>query len=73
MNNEQITSNLGELIKNQIEICEKLDKIGKQIKKIGKPKNQPYFLGDFITDKYFDPKFHQWNDLKSELQKMLSE
>ena len=57
MNNEQITSNLGELIKNQIEICEKLDKIGKQIKKIGKPKNQPYFLGDFITDKYFDPKF----------------
>lgn len=40
MDNEQLTSNLGELIKNQIEICEKLDKIGKQIKKIGKPKKE---------------------------------
>ena len=40
MDNEQLTSNLGELIKNQIEICEKLDKIGKQIKKIRKPKKE---------------------------------
>lgn len=52
MDKDQITSNLGELIKNQIEICEKLDKLGKRIKKIGKAKNQPYFLGDFITDDY---------------------
>lgn len=43
MNNEQITSNLGELIKNQIEICEKLDKIAKRIKKIGKPKKEPNY------------------------------
>lgn len=38
MDNEQLNSNLNELIKNQIEICEKLDKLGKRIKKIGKPK-----------------------------------
>ena len=32
MNNEQLNSNLKlELIKNQIEICEKLDKMSKQI------------------------------------------
>lgn len=40
MDNEQLTSNLGELIKNQIEICEKLDKIAKRIKKIGKAKKE---------------------------------
>lgn len=43
MDKDQITSNLGELIKNQIEICEKLDKIGKRIKKIGKPKKEPNY------------------------------
>lgn len=43
MDKDQITSNLGELIKNQIEICEKLDKIAKRIKKIGKPKKEPNY------------------------------
>ena len=32
MNNEQLNSNLNELIKNQIEICEKLDKMSKRSK-----------------------------------------
>lgn len=40
MDNEQLNSNLNELIKNQIEICEKLDKIAKRIKKIGKAKKE---------------------------------
>lgn len=40
MNNEQLNSNLNELIKNQIEICEKLDKMSKRIKKISKPKKE---------------------------------
>lgn len=43
MDNEQLTSNLGELIKNQIEICEKLDKMSKRIKKIGKAKKEPNY------------------------------
>ena len=40
MDNEQLNSNLNELIKNQIEICEKLDKLAKRIKKIGKAKKE---------------------------------
>lgn len=36
MDNEQLTSNLGELIKNQIEICEKLDKMDRNFKKFKK-------------------------------------
>ena len=57
MDNEQLNSNLNQLIinqdeivKNQIEICEVIKDLTKQVKKIRKPKNQPYFLGDFITD-----------------------
>jgi predicted RNase H-like nuclease (RuvC/YqgF family) len=70
MDNEQLTSNLGELIKNQIDICEKLDKIGKQIKKIGKPKKpsnydlnnifgNPVEQLDKITCKQAEPKPEQ--------------
>lgn len=40
MDNEQLNSNLNELIKNQIEICEKLDKMDRKIKKLIKPKKE---------------------------------
>lgn len=40
MDNQQLNSNLNELIKNQIEICEKLDKMDRKIKKLIKPKKE---------------------------------
>lgn len=51
MDNEQLNSNLNELIKNQIEICEKLDKMSKRIKKISKPKKESnYDLNNIFGD-----------------------